>query len=76
MRFDSDGTGSGHRLGRPSKVAVADKVVSKMQERGELREEDEAPAPAPAGKGSTAAEPNDSADVGRGDDSQEEAESV
>lgn len=57
------------RMPDEKRAAVADKVVSKMQERGDLRADDEAPAPAPAGNGSAAAESDDSADAAADDDS-------
>jgi hypothetical protein len=49
------------RIPDEKRAAVADKVVSKMKERGVLPEQDEATAPAPAEDGATVA---DSADDG------------
>lgn len=56
------------RMPDEKRAAVADKVVSKMQERGVLREQNEATAPAPAEGGSTAAD--------SGDDAEDNTESV
>ena len=58
------------RMPDEKRAAVADKVVSKMRERGVLREQNEATAPTTAEKGGTAAEP-DSADATAGDDSED-----
>ncbi len=56
------------RMPDEKRAAVADKVVSKMQERGVLREQNEATAPAPAEEGGTAAD--------SGDDAEDNTESV
>jgi len=53
------------------RAAVADKVVSKMRQRGMLSEPSETTAPAPAEQGDTAA---DSTDDATGDDNEGETE--
>ena len=47
------------RMPDEKRAGVADKVVSKMRERGVLREPDEATAPAPTGNGATSADATD-----------------
>jgi hypothetical protein len=64
------------RMPDEKRAAVADKVVSKMQERGDLRAEDEAPEPEPVEKAGTAADPDDAADAAAADDSEDNAESA
>ena len=61
------------RMPDEKRADVADKVVSKMRERGVLREQDEATAPAPAENGATSA---DSADATADDESGANTESV
>ena len=56
------------RIPDEKRAAVADKVVSKMQERGVLRVQDETTAPAPAEDGGMAAD--------SGDDGEDTTESV
>ena len=60
------------RMPDEKRAGVADKVVSKMRDRGALREEDEATAPAPTGNGATTA---DSADATVDDESGDDTES-
>jgi hypothetical protein len=56
------------RMPDEKRAAVADKVVSKMRERGVLREQNEATEPAPAEEGGTATD--------SGDDAEDNTESV
>ena len=56
------------RMPDEKRAGVTDKVVSKMRERGVLREEDEATAPVPA--------ENDATSADSGDDAEDNTESV
>ena len=60
------------RMPDEKRAGVADKVVSKMRERGALREQDEA-TPAPAENGATSTDP---ADATVDDESGDNTESV
>ena len=62
------------RVPEEKRAAVADKVVSKMRERGALRDEGEPMAPGPTDNGPGGEEP-DSGDTEAGEDSDETAES-
>ena len=59
------------RMPDEKRAAVADKVVSKMRQRGVLRELNETTAPAPAEEGDTEA---DSTDATTGDDDEDNTE--
>ncbi len=61
------------RMPDEKRAGVADKVVSKMRERGVLREQDEATAPAPTENGATS---TSSADATVDDESGDDTESV
>lgn len=50
------------RMPDDKRAAVADKVVSKMRERGVLGEQDEATAPAPAEEGDTTTDSTNTTD--------------
>ena len=63
------------RVPDKKRAAVADKVVSKMRERGALREEDDPSAPAPTDSGPGGEEPEpDSDDAEAGEDSADNTE--
>ena len=61
------------RMPDEKRAGVADKVVSKMRERGVLREQDEATAPVPTESDATEA---DSAEATIDDESEDNPESV
>lgn len=63
------------RVPDEKRAAVADKVVSKMRERGALRDEGEPSAPAPTASGGEEPEP-DSDDAEAGEDSDNNTESA
>ena len=65
------------RVPDEKRAAVADKVVSKMRERGALRDEEHPSAPAPTDNGSGGEEPEpDSDDAEAGEDSDDNTESA